>query len=121
MKRIFYLFIPFFVLSCGEEKTFDAQGTFDATEIVVSSEATGRILNFEVEEGASVSAGEMVGVIDTLPIFLQRKQLLAQQSALLKSRPDVEKQVASLKEQIATQNVELRRVENMLRDGAATP
>ncbi len=121
MKRIFYLFIPFFVLSCGEEKTFDAQGTFDATEIVVSSEATGRILNFEVEEGASVSAGEMVGVIDTLPIFLQRKQLLAQQSALLKSRPDVEKQVASLKEQIATQNVELQRVENMLRDGAATP
>ena len=116
MKRIFYLFITFFVLSCGEEKTFDAQGTFDATEIVVSSEATGRILNFEVEEGASVSAGEMVGVIDTLPIFLQRKQLLAQQS-----RPDVEKQVASLKEQIATQNVELRRVENMLRDGAATP
>ena len=120
MKRIVYIAAVVLAASCGTEAEFDAQGTFEATEIVVSSEATGRILNFEVEEGMAVEANQMVGAIDSVQLYLQRKQLVAQQSALLGSRPDVKKQVAALREQIAKQNEELRRVENMLKDGAAT-
>ena len=120
MKRIVYIAAAMLAASCGTEAEFDAQGTFEATEVVVSSEATGRILNFEVEEGMAVEANQMVGVIDSVQLHLQRKQLVAQQSALLGSRPDVKKQVAALREQIAKQNEELRRVENMLKDGAAT-
>ena len=120
MKRIVYIAAAMLAASCGTEAEFDAQGTFEATEVVVSSEATGRILNFEVEEGMAVEANQMVGAIDSVQLYLQRKQLVAQQSALLGSRPDVKKQVAALREQIAKQNEELRRVENMLKDGAAT-
>ena len=120
MKRIVYIAAVVLAASCGTEAEFDAQGTFEATEVVVSSEATGRILNFEVEEGMVVEANQMVGAIDSVQLHLQRKQLVAQQSALLGSRPDVKKQVAALREQIAKQNEELRRVENMLKDGAAT-
>lgn len=120
MKRIVYIVAVVLAASCGTEAEFDAQGTFEAAEIVVSSEATGRILNFEVEEGMVVEANQMVGAIDSVQLHLQRKQLVAQQSALLGSRPDVKKQVAALREQIAKQNEELRRVENMLKDGAAT-
>ena len=120
MKRIVYIAAVVLATSCGTEAEFDAQGTFEATEVVVSSEATGRILNFEVEEGMAVEANQMVGAIDSVQLHLQRKQLVAQQSALLGSRPDVKKQVAALREQIAKQNEELRRVENMLKDGAAT-
>ena len=107
-------------ISCTKEAEFDAQGTFEATEVVVSSEATGRILNFDIEEGMAIAANQTVGTIDSLQLHLQRKQLVAQQSALLASRPDVKKQVAALREQIAKQKTELRRVDNMLRDGAAT-
>ena len=120
MKRIVYIAAVVLAASCGTEAEFDAQGTFEATEVVVSSEAMGRILNFEVEEGMAVEANQMVGAIDSVQLHLQRKQLVAQQSALLGSRPDVKKQVAALREQIAKQNEELRRVENMLKDGAAT-
>lgn len=120
MKRIVYIATVVLAVSCGTEAEFDAQGTFEATEVVVSSEATSRILNFEVEEGMAVEANQIVGAIDSVQLHLQRKQLMAQQSALLGSRPDVKKQVAALREQIAKQNEELRRVENMLKDGAAT-
>jgi HlyD family secretion protein len=68
----------------------------------------------------AIAANQTVGTIDSLQLHLQRKQLVAQQSALLASRPDVKKQVAALREQIAKQKTELRRVDNMLRDGAAT-
>ena len=120
MKRVIYIAMALLAISCTKEAEFDAQGTFEATEVVVSSEATGRILNFDIEEGMAIAANQAVGTIDSLQLHLQRKQLVAQQSALLASRPDVKKQVAALREQIAKQKTELRRVDNMLRDGAAT-
>lgn len=120
MKRVLYIAAAVLAVSCGKEAEFDAQGTFEATEIVVSAEAVGKILNFEAEEGTSVVAGEVIGVIDSVQLHLQRKQLAAQQQALLASRPDIKAQAASLKEQIAKQRSELQRVNNMLADGAAT-
>ena len=120
MKKVIYIAMALLAISCTKEAEFDAQGTFEATEVVVSSEATGRILNFDIEEGMAIAANQTVGTIDSLQLHLQRKQLVAQQSALLTSRPDVKKQVASLREQIVKQKNELHRVENMLSDGAAT-
>lgn len=108
-------------VSCGTETEFDAQGSFEATEVVVSAEAVGRILRFDVEEGMTVEAGEVIGEIDSLQLELQRRQLQAQQAALLASRPDIRAQAAALREQIAKQEQELERVRNLLRDGAATP
>lgn len=120
MKRLGYIALALLAVSCGEETNYDAQGTFEATEVVVSAEASGRILNLNVEEGMPVEKGDIVGTIDTMQLHLQRKQLVAQREALLGSRPDIKKQAAALREQIATQRSELARVENMLRDGAAT-
>ena len=120
MKRIVYIAAMLVAVSCGKESEFDAQGTFEATEVVISSEANGKILDFDFVEGSIVETDKPVGAIDSVQLHLQRKQLLAQHSALLGSRPDVKKQVASLREQIAKHKSELRRVENMLKDGAAT-
>lgn len=120
MKRLAYIAVAMLTASCGSDTEFDAQGTFEATEVIVSSESAGRILDFSIDEGATIEAGTELALIDSLQLHLQRKQLLAQQTALLSSRPDVGKQVASLREQIAKQKRELQRVDNMLADGAAT-
>lgn len=120
MKRILYITAMMLAVSCGSKTQYDAQGTFEATEVVVSSEATGRLLRFDVEEGMPIMSGAIVGSIDSLQLHLQRKQLAAQLSALIGSRPDIEAQAASLREQIAKQQTERARVKNMLRDGAAT-
>lgn len=120
MKRIIYLIAAGFTVSCSSETAFDAQGTFEATEVVVSAEAAGRILRFDIEEGQGVEAGAAVGCIDSVQLDLQRRQLSAQLAALLESRPDIKAQAASLREEIAKQETEHTRVENMLRSGAAT-
>ena len=106
--------------ACGRDAEFDAMGTFEATEIVVSSEAAGRILDFTVEEGETVEAGRQVGTIDTVQLYLQKLQLERQRASVRSNRPDIAKQVTALREQIAKQQTERRRVENLLRDGAAT-
>lgn len=120
MKRLVYIAAAMLAVSCGSKAEFDAQGTFEATEVVVSSEAAGRILSFNIQEGMRVDADALLGSIDSVQLHLQRKQFMAQQSALLGSRPDVQKQAAALREQISKQRSELRRVANMLEDGAAT-
>lgn len=120
MKRIVCIAAAALAMSCGTEAEFDAQGSFEATEVVVSAEAAGRILWFDAEEGTAVEPSARIGQIDTLQLDLQRRQLEAQQAALLASRPDIRAQAAALREQIAKQERELTRVQNLLRDGAAT-
>ena len=120
MKRIAYILPLFLIAACQEVAEYDAQGTFEATEVTLSAESNGKILHFDVNEGDIVQSGVVIGAIDSIQIFQQRKQLIAQQAALLNSRPDKEKQVAAIKQQIATANRELQRVESLLGDGAAT-
>ena len=121
MKRIFICCtLPLLAAACGRNGDFDATGTFEATEVVVSAEATGRILRFDAEEGDRLEAGRQVGAIDTVQLYLQKLQLERQRASVVSNRPDIAKQVVSLREQIAKQQTERRRVENLLRGGAAT-
>ena len=121
MKRIFiYCALPLLTAACGRSGDFDATGTFEATEVVVSAEAAGRILRFDAEEGDVLEAGRQVGAIDTVQLYLQKLQLERQRASVVSNRPDIAKQAASLREQIAKQQTERRRVENLLKDGAAT-
>lgn len=121
MKRNWILAAALAVLAgCGEKNDYDATGTFEAVEVTISAEATGKVLSLLAEEGATVEAGEVLGVIDTMQLYLQREQLIRQQSALLHSKPDVEKQAASLRRQIEKQRREVKRAENLLQGAAAT-
>lgn len=121
MKRnLIYGLLPLAAVACGHEGDFDATGTFEATEVVVSAETAGRILRFDVEEGDVLEAGRQVGTIDSVQLYLQKLQLERTAASVRSGRPDISKQAASLREQVAKQQTERRRVESLLKDGAAT-
>ena len=87
--------------SCGNKKgDYDASGTFEATEVIVSSEANGKIMQFNIEEGQLLKADEEVGCIDTLQLYLKKMQLLASGKAIASKSTDINKQIAATKEQI---------------------
>lgn len=107
--------------SCGKsDNDFDAAGNFESTEITVSSEAVGRILQFDVEEGALLEAGQLVGTIDSTQLYLKKLQLKAGQKAIQIRRPDVQKQIAALEQQITTAKSERKRVQNLVNAEATT-
>ena len=121
IKRILFLgTLSLLLFSCNRGNDFDATGTFEATETTLSAEATGKIIAFDAEEGATVREGQLLGCIDSTTLVLQREVLKKQQAALLASRPDVQKQVAALRAQIAKQETELARIKKMRAGGAAT-
>lgn len=122
MRRILYVaMLVAGVTACGTHKNdFDATGTFEATEVVVSSEAAGRILSFEVEEGTQVNAGRTIGAIDSVQLYLSMLQLQKNKSSVLSNRPIITTQVAALKEQIQKQQLERKRIENLIQAKATT-
>ena len=103
----------------GNREHFDATGTFEATEVIVSAEASGRLLSFDIEEGTTLKDGQEVGIIDTVQLYLKKLQLEASVKSVEGQRPDILKQVAATQEQIVQARRERDRVSNLLRVGAA--
>ncbi|MEG1748855.1 MAG: HlyD family efflux transporter periplasmic adaptor subunit [Tannerellaceae bacterium] len=102
--------------ACGDKKTaFDATGAFEATEIVVSSEASGRIMELTVNEGDRLNAGQQLGYVDSMQLYLKKQQLAAGLRSVDIRKPDIRKQIAALEQQIATARTEQQRMENLVR------
>jgi HlyD family secretion protein len=119
-KLIFWAPVLLFLTSCHTNKeTFDASGTFEATEVIVSAQATGIILAFKVDEGQDVKAGANLGFIDTIQLDLRKKQLQASIQAAQTRKPDVEVQLAALEQQLTTARSEKHRLENLVKANAA--
>jgi len=112
--------ISILVTSCGKSKSdADAFGTFEATEVIVSAEATGKILSFNVEEGQVLTANQLLGAIDSTQLYLRKQQIASSKKALLSRRPDIKKQIAAIEQQIATAKTEHTRFQNLVKANAA--
>ena len=107
--------------SCHNNKNnFDASGSFEAEETIISSEASGTIKQFDIEEGQNLQAGQTIGYVDSTQLFLKKKQLEAQINALLSKKPNINTQLASLQEQLKTAQKEFLRITNLVKAEAAT-
>lgn len=115
------LLISLIVFSCGNgNEKFDATGTFESEEIIVSSEAMGKLVTFDVEEGINLKQNQIVGVVDTIQLYLKKKQLESTIKALLSKQPEISTQLAAIQEQIETARIEKNRIENLVKSNAAT-
>jgi HlyD family secretion protein len=118
---IILLALTFFSVSCGNKKgNYDASGAFEATEVLVSAQAAGQIMQLDVTEGQTLEAGKEIGWIDTVQLYLKKKQLLASMKAADSRTYNVSLQIASLKQQIAKQQTELARFRNLVQSDAGT-
>lgn len=106
--------------SCTPKSQFDASGTFETEETVISAEATGRIKEFNIEEGQTLKAGQYIGFIDTAQLYFNKKNLQAQIEAGLSKRPEIGKQVAALQVQLQDAEHEQARIANLVKADAAT-
>jgi HlyD family secretion protein len=115
--------------SCSNQKNnFDASGTFEATETIVSAQGNGVIKSFNINEGETLDSGAVLGYIDTIQLYLKKKQLEAQVKAMGFKLPDINAQTAQFKQQAAVTQSRLEyllkeksRIENLVKADAATP
>ena len=108
------------LVSCSNNEDYNATGIFEANTVTVSAETSGKLLEFNIDEGDSIATGQEVGLIDTTLLSLQQKQIKSQMASTEKSSPNIAAQAAALRSQIAHQEEECDRVSRLLADGAAT-
>ena len=106
--------------SCGgNDAEYDATGVFEATEVTVSAEQNGVLLSLDINEGDRIAEGSEVGLIDTVQLSLKARQIVATRQVYASQRPDMEKQVAATREQLAKAREEYDRFNTLVKDGAA--
>ena len=98
----------------------DAYGNFEAVETIISAETNGKLLEFYIAEGAKIKQGKTVGLVDTLQLFYQKKQVLSKKAIVESKFSNILAQVSVLEEQVTTLEKEKERVENLLKSKAAT-
>lgn len=127
MKKIIFLSLPIlFCISCNKkEKDFDATGIFEATEITVSAQASGEVQQLDITEGQSLDSGARVGQIDVYQLVQKqneleaaKQQIYANKTATDSRQLDLNKQLASLQQQISHAQRERQRLARLVQDGA---
>ena len=115
-----WMFMALSLASCTEkEKEYDATGTFEATEVTVAAEQNGKLLQFDVNEGDRIAAGRQVALTDTVQLYLKARQIGATKLVYASQRPDMDKQVAATRQQLAKAREEYDRFAALVKDGAA--
>lgn len=120
MKLLFIL-LTLIVISCSSNDNLsDAYGNFEADEVIISAESTGKISDLHIKEGDEVKSGEILAQIDTTQLYLQKLQILASMEAVASKTQNIKVQVDVLNEKKKNLLREKQRLENLLKDGAAT-
>ena len=108
------------MVACGgNEKAYDATGTFEATETTVYAEQSGALLSFSVNEGDMIEAGKEVGLIDTTQTWLKIQQMAATKEVYQSQKPDMERQIAATRQQLSKAQQDEQRYRELVADGAA--
>ncbi|PKH51825.1 HlyD family secretion protein [Tenacibaculum sp. Bg11-29] len=109
----------FFSCSDTNEKA-DGYGNFEATEITISAENNGKLMQFDLNEGDKLEVNKFIGYVDTIPLALQREQLIIAKSVINSKSKGVLSQINVLNAQLKTANKNERRIENLIKDNAGT-
>lgn len=122
MKKLRYsvLILCLFVGCIEQKSNSDANGFFEATEVVISSQVSGEIIDLNLEEGSSLPAGQYVGLIDTLDLHLNKLALTYQEQALSATKPNIELLLKASKEEIKHLRQEFSRMMALAKENAIT-
>jgi len=98
----------------------DAFGNFEATEVIISAETNGRIMQFDLQEGIQVDKGAIIALIDSTIFHLQKAEINAGMKSVTTRISSINAQNDILNQQIENLNVNISRIGKMLKDDAAT-
>jgi len=119
-RTLLLLCVAIVASSCSKKREPDAFGTFEANEVVVSSEANGQLLTFTPTEGMTLPLGAVVGIIDTVQLALEEKQILAQRQTTSSRATEAGRQINVLQVQLGVAQRAYERARRLYQQHAGT-
>ncbi|HTA28229.1 MAG TPA: HlyD family efflux transporter periplasmic adaptor subunit [Bacteroidia bacterium] len=113
--------LAFLYSSCSNaDKDYDASGAFESVETIISTESSGTLMQFDVEEGQTLNKNQWIGYVDSFQLYQKKQQLEAQIVSTTSQRPNIPVQVAALQSQLSEAETNQKRMENLVKANAAT-
>lgn len=121
MKKLLYILLGLSIASCeNDENLADANGNFQSDATTISAENMGKLIEFNISEGAIIKQGAIIGLIDTTQLHLKKEQLKASFISIESQSESVMSQINVLREQLKVQKSNLKRITKMYKEGSAT-
>ncbi|MGZ3331232.1 MAG: HlyD family secretion protein [Gemmatimonadaceae bacterium] len=120
LPRITLAFALSSAFGCGRGREPDAYGNFEADEVSVSAQASGQLTSFTPAEGSTLRVGDVVGIVDTTQLALERAQLVAQQQATASRVAEAGKQIEVYQAQLGIALRNYERMQRLFDEHAAT-
>lgn len=121
-KLFTLFFLAYFILQCDQNfnKDFLGSAIVESRTYLVATTAQGSIVAMSKDEGQAVKKGELLAVLDTVPLALQKQEIIAGMSELAASVSSQEAQNKSLATDVAGAEREFGRAEQLAKQGSAT-
>jgi len=122
-SNLFFVLVLLFLLisSCNQDNnSSDAYGNFETSSVSISPDVSGKLVYLYLEEGEELKEGQLVAIVDTIPYYLNSQELEAQKSAVFSKLKNLDAQVSTLREQKSSIMIEVKRANELLKDGAVT-
>ena len=121
LQALLFIIPALFAAACGkDDNRADAYGNFEAEEVIVSAQSQGEMISMNIIEGITVAGGQLVGRIDSATAAIKKNQLLAQHTVINARMSNLDAQLKVQEEQRNNLLREVNRMENLLKDNAAT-
>jgi len=110
-----------FLISCASDKDqSDAYGNFEVTEVIISAQANGRLLQLNLEEGQTIVSNTVVGFIDSIGLVLKKEQIEETINTVASKLNNFDAQI-NVQEQLKLNALKDQvRIEQMFKESAAT-
>ena len=119
-NRLVFAALALVAAGCGKNIEYDACGQVDATQVTVSAENAGRVLSMAVEEGEVVTAGQLLGALDSVQTYLQIMELRERIAGSSSRLVDIKKQGQPNLSQLENLQSEYERYSKLLEGNATT-
>ena len=119
-NHMIWLILVVLAAGCTSAEKSDAYGQFEADEVIISAEVPGTLLRFDIQEGTELNAGVQIGLIDTLSLQLRKNEAESSLKAVQTKLENLNAQVEVYNAQLETASINLRRIEALAAEKAAT-
>jgi len=109
------------VFSCNNnEQEADAYGNFEVEETTISAQASGVLLQFDVEEGHILETGQVIGAVDSITLVIQKGEVLANIRSISVKKTSINAEESVMATEMKNLERERKRVILLIESEAAT-